>query len=210
MTWLGESRTKDIWTILSNILSRAIQVLVSTDCIKPAIARQLLPLPIHPRTARQTKNVLSAMRHSWKLEWSCGLGELPSPTTPTVDQTFMNKLDEPPLRLPVVEPTLVLAHPAWRGLEHNTISQASYGEQTLQLLRVFYESEMRNTLREVGKLSHGATEMLLSMIFDAAREKIDEEGPQPLELEVAVVALRRVGPTTNDNSTTPTRSSATS
>lgn len=31
------------------------------------------------------------------------------------------------------EDVLVLAHPAWRGLKHNTVSPASYTEHTIQV-----------------------------------------------------------------------------
>ncbi|KAI5474371.1 GPCR, family 3, metabotropic glutamate receptor 5 [Pseudohyphozyma bogoriensis] len=150
-------RRRDIWAVLSGILGKAIQRLVSTQLLKPAVARQLLALPVFARTSRQTEAALKSMSHAWIIE---------------------------------TEETMVLSHPAWRGLEHNTISPASYTDHTIQLLKIFWESELRSILREA-LLSRAACEWILECLFDIAREKIDEEGPQPLELEVQLVALRR-------------------
>ncbi|KAM0749007.1 hypothetical protein T439DRAFT_358144 [Meredithblackwellia eburnea MCA 4105] len=151
------TRKRDIWSILSSILGKAIQRLVSTNLLKPAVARKLLALPIHPRTEKQTQAVLKAVGHAWTVESS---------------------------------EQIVISHPAWRGMEHNTVSQASYTEHTIQLLKIFWESEMRSILREA-LLSRAACEFILENLFDIAREKVEEEGAQPLDLEVQIVALRR-------------------
>ncbi|KAL8283330.1 hypothetical protein RQP46_005740 [Phenoliferia psychrophenolica] len=148
---------RDIWTVLTGILGKALQRLVSTQLLKPAVARQLLALPIHPRTAKQTHAVLASMQHAWTVE---------------------------------TEERVVLSHPAMRGLEHSTVSAASYADHTIQLLKIFFESEMRAILREA-LLSRAACEWILESLFDIAKEKVEEEGPQPLELEVQIVALRR-------------------
>lgn len=169
---------RDIWTVLTGILGKALQRLVSTQLLKPAVARQLLgallpalstsvshfltpcslpALPIHPRSAKQTRAVLESMNHAWTIE---------------------------------TEERVVLSHPAWRGLEHSTVSAASYADHTIQLLKIFFESEMRAILREA-LISRAACEWLLESVFDIAKEKVEEEGPQPLELEVQIVALRR-------------------
>lgn len=39
---VGAGRSRDIWTVLTGILGKAIQRLVSTQLLKPAVARQLL------------------------------------------------------------------------------------------------------------------------------------------------------------------------
>ncbi|KAK4702893.1 hypothetical protein P7C70_g3326, partial [Phenoliferia sp. Uapishka_3] len=148
---------RDIWSILSSILGKAIQRLVSTQLLKVDVARQLLALPIHPRTAKQTSAVLQSMQHSWEVE---------------------------------TEERVVLPHPSWKGLQENTISTADYADHTIQLIKIFYESEMREILREA-LLSRATCEWILESLFDIAKEKVEEEGPQPLELEVQIVALRR-------------------
>lgn len=184
----GAARRRDIWDVLSGLLGKAIQPLVSTQLLKPAVARQLLgehrskairiqvicplltrtftALPIHPRSLRQTRAVLRspAMQHSWLVE---------------------------------EEETLVLPHPAWVGLEHDTVSPASYADHTLQvspvdgpkkghrhvriaaqlthvlpissqLLKIFWESEIRTILREA-LLSRAASEWILDSLWDIAR-----------------------------------------
>lgn len=66
------------------------------------------------------------------------------------------------------EERIVLSHPAWRGLEHNTVSVVSYTDYTIQLLKIFWESEMRAVLREA-LLSRAACEWILESLFDIAR-----------------------------------------
>lgn len=70
----GQGR-RDIWTTLTNSLAPCLQRLVSCGMLKSELARALLILPMHPRTPSQTKVVLKGLRHVWKVEWSCGLGE---------------------------------------------------------------------------------------------------------------------------------------
>lgn len=40
----------------------------------------------HPRTPNQTKAVLKGLKHVWKVEWSCGLGEGEEVTEPGQEQ----------------------------------------------------------------------------------------------------------------------------
>lgn len=67
-----------------------------------------------------------------------------------------------------VEETIVLSHPAWRGLEHGTVSSASYIDHTIQLLKIMWESFLRQSLREA-LLSRAACEWILECLFDIAR-----------------------------------------
>ncbi|SCZ90438.1 BZ3500_MvSof-1268-A1-R1_Chr9g10833 [Microbotryum saponariae] len=148
---------KDIWEMFTSVLSLAIQRLVSTQLLKPAVARQLLALPIHPRTPRQSKAVLKSMQHAWDVE---------------------------------SEEVVKLSHPAWAGLKHETVSPASYADQSIQLLKVFWESEIRSIMREALG-SRAACEFTLDCLWNVVKEKLEEEGPHPLELEVQIILLRR-------------------
>ncbi|SCV70088.1 BQ2448_1482 [Microbotryum intermedium] len=148
---------KDIWEMFTNVLSLAIQRLVSTQLLKPAVARQLLALPIHPRTPRQSKAVLKSMLHAWDVE---------------------------------TDEIVKLSHPAWAGLKHETVSPASYADQSIQLLKVFWESEIRSIMREA-LVSRAACEFTLDCLWNVVKEKLEEEGPHPLELQVQIILLRR-------------------
>lgn len=119
------AKKQDIWDVMSGILGKAIQRLVSTQLLKPAVARLLLSefrqkcfqrplltvlrpvtaLPIHPRSPKQTHAVLRAMSHAWSIE---------------------------------EEEILLLSHPAWKGLEHGTVSAASYADHTIQVSGCMY------------------------------------------------------------------------
>lgn len=126
-----------------------------------------------------------------------------------------------------VEETIVISHPAWRGLEHHTVSPASYIDHTIQvrrfflvrrkgltsdcsqLLKIMWESDLRQLLREalISRAARVDPRMPLrhrsrtssspsspcacSPSSVCLQEKAEEEGPQPLELEVQIVALRR-------------------
>ncbi|GAA6018549.1 hypothetical protein JCM10207_007214 [Rhodosporidiobolus poonsookiae] len=150
-------RKKDIWAHFTSVLGKAIQRLVSTGLLKPQIARQLLGLPLHPRTPRQTAACLRASAHSW--------------------DTLKNEV-------------VVLSHPAWKGVEHGTVSKESWADHTIQLLKIFWEAEMRCILRDALG-SRGACEWVLDCLWTVAKEKLEEAPPHPLELEVQLVALRR-------------------
>lgn len=170
----------DMWSNLSRLLGKAIQRLVSTGLLKPQVARQLLcasllrqcwlyrpflthtpprpALPLHPRTPRQTAACLRASAHSWD----------------------------------VLESEMVtLSHPAGKGVEHGTVSIESWADHTiqvrgqrssraggpsgmlttpagLQILKVFWEDEMRSILRDVLG-SRGSCEWVLDCLWTVAR-----------------------------------------
>ncbi|BGO91945.1 hypothetical protein NBRC10512_001102 [Rhodotorula toruloides] len=151
------TKRKDIWAHLTGVLGKAIQRLVSTNLLKPQIARQLLALPLHPRTPRQTNACLRASAHSW--------------------DTLKTEI-------------VTISHPAWKGVEHGTVSIESWADYTIQLLKIFWEDEMRGILREVLG-SRSACEWTLESLWTFAKEKVEEQPPHPLELEVQLIALRR-------------------
>ncbi|GAA5973835.1 hypothetical protein JCM11641_003184 [Rhodosporidiobolus odoratus] len=150
-------RKKDIWAHLTGVLGKAIQRLVSTGLLKPQVARQLLALPLHPRTPLQTRACLQASSHSW---------------------------------LTLHSSITTISHPAWKGVEHGTVSPESWADHTIQLLKIFWEGEMRSILREALG-SRGACEWVLDCLWTVAKEKLEELPPHPLDLEVQLVALRR-------------------
>ncbi|GAA5871242.1 hypothetical protein JCM16303_000692 [Sporobolomyces ruberrimus] len=161
-----QPRKRDIWAVLTSVLGKAIQRLVSTGLLKPQVARQLLALPLHPRTPRQTLACVRASSHSWELLHSS---------------------------------LLTLSHPAWQGVTHGTVSPESWADYTIQLLKIFWESEIRAVLKDALG-SRGACEWVLDCLWTVAKEKVEEDPPHPLELEIQLLALRR---RTNRSSSTP-------
>ncbi|KAJ1039273.1 hypothetical protein NDA11_000829 [Ustilago hordei] len=175
-------RPSDIWSTLTNTLAPCLQRLVSCGMLKSDVARHLLSLPMHARTPRQTRNVLKSVKHLWKVEWSCGLGDEPIST------------DAPPALVSEAEP-LRLPHPAWKALQAGTLSRVAFAEHMIQLFKNLYESHFRAILREKGKLSKGAVEFVLDSLWDVLQSRIDDQEPCPIaecELEVQIVALRRI------------------
>jgi len=175
-------RPSDIWSTLTNTLAPCLQRLVSCGMLKSDVARHLLSLPMHARTPRQTRNVLKSVKHLWKVEWSCGLGDEPISTDapPSLD------CESEPLRLP---------HPAWKALQAGTLSRVAFAEHMIQLFKNLYELHFRAILREKGKLSKGAVEFVLDSLWDVLQSRIDDQEPCPIaecELEVQIVALRRI------------------
>ncbi|GAA5936460.1 uncharacterized protein JCM15063_001893 [Sporobolomyces koalae] len=160
------TRKRDIWAVLTSVLGKAIQRLVSTGLLKPQVARQLLALPLHPRTPRQTLACVRASSHSWELLHSS---------------------------------LLTLAHPAWQGVTHGTVSPESWADYTIQLLKIFWEAEIRAILKDALG-SRGACEWVLDCLWTVAKEKVEEDPPHPLELEIQLLALRR---RSNRSSSTP-------
>ncbi|GAA5916899.1 uncharacterized protein JCM6883_005866 [Sporobolomyces salmoneus] len=151
------ARKRDIWAVLTSVLGKAIQRLVSTGLLKPQVARQLLALPLHPRTPRQTLACVRASSHSWELLHSS---------------------------------LLTLSHPAWQGVTHGTVSPESWADHTIQLLKIFWEAEIRAILKDALG-SRGACEWVLDCLWTVAKEKVEEDPPHPLELEIQLLALRR-------------------
>lgn len=174
---------KDIWTTLSNTLAPCIQRLVSCGMLKSDVARHLLELPMHPRTAKQTRAALKSVEESWKLEWSCGLG-YDGPNSPKLGEEGVPS--EPlPLRL---------AHPAWKAYDSGCLSRNPFTEHMIQLFKNLYESHFRSVLREKGKLSKGAVEFVLDSLWDALFSRIVDQYPSSIkdvEIEVCIYALRR-------------------
>lgn len=93
-----------------------------------------------------------------------------------------------------VEETIVISHPAWRGLEHHTVSPASYIDHTIQvrrfflvrrkgltsdcsqLLKIMWESDLRQLLPEP-LISRAACEWILECLFDIARVRLPLHPP---------------------------------
>lgn len=179
----SSSPPRDIWAAMTEMLVPCLQRLVSCGMVKSAVARQLLTLPMHPRTPSQTMRVLNDLDHLWELDWSCGAGQ----DTPLVSSDRHTTLySEPaPLRLP---------QPAWVALQSGKISHAVYAERIIQMFKNLYESHFRMVLRERGKLSKGAVEFILDSLWDVLHSRIDDPSTLPLaecELEVQLIALRR-------------------
>ncbi|PWN32262.1 uncharacterized protein FA14DRAFT_127236 [Meira miltonrushii] len=173
---------KDIWTTLSNVLAPCIQRLVSCYMLKSDVARHLLDLPMHPRTAKQTKAALKSVEDKWKLEWSCGLGHSDNASSAS--------------SLPNEPTPLRLAHPAWKAFESGCLSRVAFTEHMIQLFKNLYDSHFRDVLREKGRLSKGAADYLLDYLWDALFSRINDDTTSPnakdIEIEICVYALRRL------------------
>lgn len=185
----------DIWTKLTNTLAPCIQRLVSCGMLKSDVARHLLHLPLHPRTPTQSFSALSSLRHLWKVEWSCGLGEEGSDES--ASETGHHSGDSPTSRLPPSEASpLRIAHPAWKAFQAGTLSKVALTEHMLMLYKNLYETHFRTVLRERGKLSKGAVEFVLDSLWDILSSKIDDQHPnnpfEEVEIEVTMCALRRL------------------
>ena len=175
----GIARGRDMWTMLTNVMAPCIQRLVSCGMLKSDIARHMLSLPIHPRTMRQTANVLKSVSHQWNVAWSCGLGE-------SGDSERGCSSEPDPVRL---------SHPAWKALRAGTLSRVAFSEHMIQLFKNLYENHFRALLREKGKLSKGAVEFVLDSLWDVIHSRIDDQNSnllEGLELEVCIYALRRL------------------
>ena len=181
---LSPHAPRDIWATMSDMLVPCLQRLVSCGMLKSTVARQLLTLPMHPRTPSQTMRVLNDLDHLWELDWSCGVGQ----DTPLLSASGREPAvcsEREPLRLP---------QPAWVALQSGRISHALYTEHVIQMFKHLYESHFRMVLRERGKLSKGASEFILDSLWDVLSSRIEDTHASPLaecELEVQLIALRR-------------------
>lgn len=63
---------------------------------------------------------------------------------------------------------VTISHPAWKGVEHGTVSIESWADYTIQLLKIFWEDEMRSILREVLG-SRSACEWTLESLWTFAK-----------------------------------------
>lgn len=178
--------SRDIWATMTEMLVPCLQRLVSCGMLKSAVARQLLTLPLHPRTPSQTMRVLNDLDHLWQLDWSCGAGQENPLCGSTSPESQEGLYSEPnPLRLP---------QPAWLALQSGRISHAVYTEHLIHMFKNLYESHFRMVLRERGKLSKGAAEFVLDSLWDVLQSRMDDPNSCPLsdcELEVQLIALRR-------------------
>jgi hypothetical protein len=106
------------------------------------------------------------------------------------------------------EEVLTIAHPASKALQAGQLTERVYAEHVLAFCRNLYERHFRDVLRERGKLTRSAVELVLDTLWEALREKVScrsadgldklrcanqvEDGAlRQLELQVAVLALRR-------------------
>jgi hypothetical protein len=208
----------DIWTMLRKTLVPCIQRLVSCGMLKPDVARYLLDLPLHPRTPHQTQTVLNSLRHAWKVEWSCGLGEA-SPSAPGAQHVAGGEakpsgVSSARTRVPSQGSSgsrsrsnsyglrnearpLRIAHPAWKAYSNGTLSEVALAEHMIMLFKNLYEAHFRTVLRERGKLSKGAAEFVLDSLWDALSSRIDDNAGaagsmEGVEIEVTICALRRL------------------
>lgn len=215
----NNTKHRDIWSAIPALLAPCIQRLLSTGHIKSDTAHKLLTPPLHPRTPTQTAQSLHAARGQWKLEWPCGLDEMPasstglqygfdgqSPSTPTPASASAATQEErlrrfsasdAPLPLagpcapsmPVLEESLHLAHPAYTAYQASALSRIQFAEHALQFIRVLYEAHFRTILRDHAKLSRSRLEEVLDSLNEVLREKIEEPGRPALPLELDVCVL---------------------
>ena len=169
------------------MLVPCLQRLVSCGMIKIDVARQLMTLPMHPRTPTQTLRVLDELAHIWELAWSCGLGKS--------NQHLMSCENGETITIHHEPETLRLPQPAWLSLQAGKISPATYNDHVINMFKSLHESHFRLVLRDKGKLSKGAVEFILDSLWDVLRSRMDDPSSSPLahcELEVQLFALKRL------------------
>jgi len=184
---LNNKCDRDIWEAMTNMLVPCLQRLVSCGMIKIDVARQLMTLPMHPRTPTQTLRVLDELAHIWELAWSCGLGKS--------NQHLMSCENGETITIHHEPETLRLPQPAWLSLQAGKISPATYNDHVINMFKSLHESHFRLVLREKGKLSKGAVEFILDSLWDVLRSRMDDPSSSPLahcELEVQLFALKRL------------------
>ncbi|WFD00705.1 hypothetical protein MYAM1_003457 [Malassezia yamatoensis] len=174
---------RDVWATMSDMLVPCLQRLVSCGMLKSNVARQLLTLPMHPRTPSQTMRVLKDLDHLWELDWSCGANQ--DTDLVSADGKQIIPSERQPLRL---------QQPAWVALQAGKITNAIYTEHVISMFKHLYESHFRMVLRERGKLGRGAVEFILDSLWDVLCSRIEDNQHNSLgecELEVQLIALRR-------------------
>ncbi|GAA97350.1 hypothetical protein E5Q_04028 [Mixia osmundae IAM 14324] len=171
----------DIWRALTSTLTPCVQRLVSTGQIKPDTARNLLAVPIYPRSPRQTIAALKAVSNLWQLEASCLTHESHADSLEAVASEPSKKYQTD---------CLYLLHPACAAVRSGALDSSVYAEHALSFVKRLYDRHFRQTLRRTG-MSRNSVEWTLQLLYDTLREKIEEGGLARLELEIAVLALRR-------------------
>lgn len=165
-----QPRKKDVWAHLTSVLGKAIQRLVSTGLLKPQVARQLLGAFLFP----QLPSLLSLT------PFLCVVAALPlHPRTPRQTQACLRASAH---SWDVLDSSIVtMSHPAWTGVEHGTVSVESWADQTIQLVKILWEDEMRSVLRDALG-SRGACEWVLDCLWTVAKVRrtalsLDVSGP---------------------------------
>lgn len=178
---------RDIWTVMSDMIVPCLQRLVSCGMMKIDVARYMLTLPMHPRTASQTLRVLEKFSEIWSLDWSCGLGRSERREVTTDFGEVVVLQSEPD--------TLRLPQPARMALKSGKISPKAYNDHVINMFKNLYETHFRQVLRDRGKLNKGAVEFILDSLWDVLRSRMGDPSTCPLadcELEVQLFALRRL------------------
>lgn len=147
---------------------------------------------MHPRTSRQTRAALHAVRELWTIEWSCGLPDGTASLSPLIGSDALVETDDAVVET-VQEAPLHLVHPAYAAFQDSLISRSQYAEHALRFIRVLYEAHFRTVLREQAKLNSGKVEETLNALLEVIREKLEESGRPalPIELECCISVLKR-------------------
>lgn len=121
-------------------------------------------------------------------------GSMPESLHERLDAASAHRTSPSNLQEPITEEALMLSHPAYTAFQSTTLSRIQFAEHAIQFIRVLYEAHFRSVLRDHAKLSRSRLEEVLDALNEVLREKIEEPGRAPLalELEVCMVALRRV------------------
>ena len=157
-----QPRKKDVWAHLTSVLGKAIQRLVSTGLLKPQVARQLLgasPSRLLPLSRSLSHAAAYAFFHV--------ATALPlHPRTPRQTQACLRASAH---SWDVLDSSVVvMSHPAWTGVEHGTVAIESWADQTIQVIKTFWEDEMRSVLRNALG-SRGACEWVLDCLWTVAK-----------------------------------------
>lgn len=128
---LRSTPRRDLWSALTRTLAPCIQRLVSCGMIKSDVARDLLTLPdrFHPRTPRQTVAVLRGRSGEWEIEYAAGLSDALGAGSSTPRAAASNQ----EAKLPTLEETLTLVHPACKALQAGQMGAKIYAEHCIQV-----------------------------------------------------------------------------
>lgn len=174
-------RKVDFWQSLVSTLAPCIQRLVSCSRIHPDVAPHLLSLPLYPRTPRQTKQALQTFAKEWAVEYSAGQGVLAA-----------QEGEQSVLPAPFCEDVVRLVHPACKARATGVMTDAVYAEHCLALIKTLCWQHWRSILTRYSRLGRHAIEQVCESLLDSVKEKVEEGALSSIEIDVALIALRRL------------------
>ncbi|KAK4685428.1 hypothetical protein P7C73_g4722, partial [Tremellales sp. Uapishka_1] len=175
----------DIWQLMAQALSPAIQRLVTLGDIRPYTAPALVDVPFWPRTLSGAKKTLGKLQ-DWELvRLDLADGDGGSETVPF---TFTERMEWLDVGVHIHR----LTHPAWAELKEGKIDKSEYARRVATFVRSVYETHLKKVLRGKGGMDVGHSESTVQELFKILVEKCELGVLDALELDIGVVVLRRL------------------